>query len=454
MKESRQNSYAIGGGAFGDEGKGKFTDTIATELHNNKHPLTVYRVNGGANAGHTLEFDGKRIALHQIPCGAFIDNATVVLGKGMVLHPRDLLEEITQVKENSNNKISSSIKIDSMATLALDTHRAYEGVLKKFQTGSSGATGRGISPAYADIILRQPVCMRDLQRQDWEKFGQHYDLYSKQISGLGEDITSVQVATLNGKKIKVGTKDEFINRLKEDREQLLPFIEDIYDYVRTTWSNEKNAYVFEMAQAIGLDSRWGFYPDVTASDTTFNAITASTEAIVDFREIEHRISTIKATYMSSVGRRVLPTAMIGKDEELANKIREDAREYGATTKRPRDIAFLDIPALEFYQRVSGGNEIAITHMDIVYPDTPIKICTGYEIDGKSVNYRPDQEYLDKVTPKYIELSTWDQKRISLATTLGEISSEAKDYIEFISRNLNCPVTMISNGPRREQIIRI
>lgn len=453
MKESRQNSYAVGGGAFGDEGKGKFTDTIASEFNKDKHPLVVYRVNGGANAGHTLVFDGKRIALHQIPCGAFTDNTSVVLGKGMVLHPRDLLEEIAKVKENSNNKIPSSIKIDSMAALALDTHRAYEGVLKKFQTGSSGATGRGISPAYSDIILRQPVLMRDLERQDWEKFGQHYDLYQKQISGLGEDLSSIQVATLNGKQIEVGTKNQFINRLKEDREQLLPFIQDVHSFIRTTWNNEENAYIFEMAQAIGLDYRWGIYPDVTASDTTFNAITASTEGIVDFRDIQNRISTIKATYMSSVGRRVLPTAMIGKDEELANKIRKDASEYGATTKRPRDIAFLDIPALEFYQRVSGGNEIAITHMDIVYPNTPIKICTGYEINGKPVDYRPDQEYLDKITPIYINLPTWDQKRMSLATDFGEVPKEAKDYLEFIDRKLKCPVAMISNGPRREQIIR-
>ncbi len=449
-KNVRLNSYAIGGGAFGDEGKGKFTDTIATKLFK-KNPLVVYRVNGGANAGHTLEFNGIRIALHQIPSGVFVNGATVVLGKGMVLHPDDLLEEIKLVKEASNNKIKSIIKIDSMATLALDTHRAYEYVLKKWQTGSSGATGRGIAPAYADITLRQPLRMRDLLEKDWDKFYQHYDLYSKQIAGLNEDMSSIKVPTLNKGILKVGTKDQFISHLKESQLKLAPLIEDVYDFIKSTWNNKKYAYIFEMAQAVGLDPRYGVYPDVTASDTTFASITASTEGIVDFNIIQHRISTIKATYMSSVGSRKLPTLFTN---DLATKIRDDAKEYGATTKRPRDIAYLDIPALRFYQQVGGVNEIAITHMDIVYPNTPIKICIDYQINGKSVDYRPDQKWLDLVTPIYIKLPTWDQNKISSATTYNQIPPTAKKYLKFISQELKSPVTMISNGPRREQIIEI
>lgn len=452
MEKIRSNSYAIGGGAYGDEGKGKFTDSIATELHDKKNSIVVYRVNGGANAGHTLEFDGKRIALHQIPCGAFIDDATVILGKGMVLHPDDLLEEIKQVKEASNNNIRSSIKIDSSATLALDTHRAYESVLKRWQDGSNGATGRGISPAYSDIVLRQPLRMRDLIGENWEeKFSKHYDLYSKQIAGLGENISWIEVPTLNKGKIEVGTKDQFINRLKEARKKLAPLTEDVYDYVKKTWHDEKKAYIFEMAQAVGLDLRFGVYPDVTGSDTTFASITASTEGLVYHKDIEHRISVIKATYMSSVGSRILPTLVKG---ELADKIRNDAKEYGATTKRPRDIAYLDFPALRVFNKVSEGNEIGITHMDIVYPDTPIKVCVDYQIDKKIVDYRPDQEWLNKVTPIYNEIPTWDQNRINLATTFDELPQEAKHYLKTISKELGSPVTMISNGPRREQIIKL
>jgi adenylosuccinate synthase len=447
----RENSFAIGGGAWGDEGKGKFTDYFASQAHQEGKDVIVYRVNGGANAGHTLEFEGKRIALHQIPCGAFVDGAKVVLGGGMVIHPEDLLTEINMVKEASSNQPRSTIKIDNMAALALDTHRAYEYVLKKWQTGISGSTGRGIAPAYADITLHQPLRIRDLQRMDWQKFARHYDLFSKQISGLGEDMSLIDVETLNKGKRKVGTKDEYIGRLKDSQKQLSQYIEDSYEFIRNTWSDEKNTYIFEMAQAIGLDPRYGVYPDITASDTTCVSITAATQGLVDYRDIKRRISTLKATYCSSVGSRILPSLM---EPQLAARIREDAKEFGSTTKRPRDITYFDLPALRFYQRVGGANEIGLTHMDIVYPNTPVKICIDYQIDDKSVPYRPDQQWLDLVTPIYEELPTWDGKRASLAQIFRQLPQEAKDYVHRIESELHSPVTIIGNGPKREQVIEI
>jgi adenylosuccinate synthase len=298
--------------------------------------------------------------------------------------------------------------------------------------------------------------IRDLLNENWAKFEQHYDLYSQQIAGLGQDMASIEVATaMPGLKVKVGTKKEFIDRLKQDRKTLAPLIEDVYNFVKDTWQDEdKYAYIFEMAQAIGLDPRFGVYPDITGSDTTFTSITASTEGIVDYKQVEHRILTMKATYSSSVGVRKLPTNMIATDLKLANKIREDAREYGATTKRPRDIVFLDLPAARFYSQNGSGNEFAITHMDIVYKNTPIKICTDYQIDGKIVAYRPDQEFLNTVTPIYKEIPTWDQKQINLAKNYNEVPQEAKDYVEMIVKELGSPVTIITNGPKREQLIKV
>lgn len=448
----RRNSYAVGGAAWGDEGKGKIVDEIAIECSTQNKKIIAYRVNGGPNAGHTIEkANGERIALHQLPSAILIPNSVIILGKGMVIHPADLIREINSVKD-----LQSSIKIDKMAALALDTHRAYEGVLKSWQTGGSkGATGRGIAPAYSDIILRQPMQLRDLLNQNWDKFEQHYDLYSQQIAGLGQDMAEIEVATaIPDLKIKVGTKKEFINRLKEDRKTLAPLIEDVYDFVKETWQDEQYAYIFEMAQAIGLDPRFGVYPDITGSDTTFASITASTEGTINYEEVEHRILTMKATYSSSVGVRKLPTDMTSTDPELANKIREDAWEYGATTKRPRDIVFLDLPAARFYSQHGGGNEFAITHMDVVYPNTPIKICTDYQVNGKIVAYRPDQEFLNTVTPIYKEIPTWDQKQINLAKNYNEIPKEAKDYVDMIAKELGSPVTIITNGPKREQIIKV
>lgn len=450
----RENSIAIGGGAWGDEGKGKFTDYFASQSHQEGKDVLVYRVNGGANAGHTLEFEGKRISLHQIPCGVFIKDAKVVLGGGMVIHPDDLLTEIKMVEEASSGQPPSTIIIDNMAAFALDTHRAYEDVLKKeIDSGSSGGTGRGIAPAYADIVNRREVRMRDLIAGDWDKIARHYQFYSRQINGLGFDMGKMKVAYLNDQNDTrpVGNEKEFIDRLKNAREKLLPLTSDVYKFIKDSWVDPKTSFIFEMAQAVGLDYRYGVRPDVTASDTTFASITASTQGLVDYRDIKRRISTLKATYCSSVGSRKLPSRM---EPQLEARIREDAKEYGATTKRSRDIIYFDLPALRFYQRVGGANEIGLTHMDIVYPETPIKICIDYQIDGKSVPYRPDQEWLNKITPVYEELPTWDGTRTNLAQKFRNLPQEAKDYIHRLEAELHCPVTLIGNGPRREQVIEI
>lgn len=453
LRDIRINSTGVGGFIWGDEGKGKITDQIGTD-YAKKYPVTIYGPNGGPNAGHTVEANGVKFAFHQLPSGMFIENATVVLGKGKVVHPQDLLEEINQAKEISGNT-NPSIKIDCKAVLSLNTHRAFEQVLKTRQNGSKGSTGRGIGPAYADILLRHPLRMRDLILGRFDEFEKHYDLYNDLIKGLDKDVNmaTIEVPILGREgKTEVGTKEEFINQLKAVKEKLIPFTEDVYDYINETWKNEnKYAYVIELAQATGLDPRWGVYPDVTASDTTFPTITASTEGLINWQEIEHRISIMKATYSSSVGSRKLPTTT---PENLASKIRNDANEYGATTNRPRDIVYLDLPALRFFSKVSGANEIGITHMDIVYPDTPIKICTDYQVNGRIVNYRPDQEWLNQVTPIYQEIPTWDRELITRAEKYENIPQEAKDYLQLISKELKLPVTIITNGSKREQTINV
>jgi len=452
MKNCRKNSIAFGGGAYGDEGKGRLVDKFVCD-YAKKGPVIVYRDNGGANARHTVEFEtGERVALHQLPSGVFIKGATVVLGKGMVLHPGDLTEEIHMVQKAGRGKLFSKILIDEMAVLSLDTHRAFESVLKEWQEGSRGSTGRGISPAYADILLRHPLRMRDLFAFDQEKFRKHFRLYKAFVKGLGKELEEVGVAAL-GKDVKqcVGSEDAFIKCLKKQRKELVDHIQNVYAFVDKTWHNDKYGYVFEKGQGVGLSPDWGVYPDVTASDTTFEGIFASTEGIVEPETIAYRASVIKATYMSSVGARVLPTKM---DEELASKIREDAKEYGATTKRPRGIAYIDIPTLKYFAKVGRANCLVLTHMDIVYPKTPIKVCVRYEINGKNAPYRPDQMYLNSVKPKYIELKTWDREDVSKAKRGGDLPKNAKSYLDFISEQVGVLILAITTGPKREQGIML
>ncbi len=445
----RKNSFAFCGGAYGDEGKGKIVDEYVNALPKDSE-VVVYRDNGGANAGHTIEFGDARLALHQLPSGVVCQKATVILGKGMVLHPADLLFEIESVKKIVGEAGCGTVMIDEMAVLSLDTHRAFESVLQKWQTGH-GATGRGISPAYADVLLRHPLRARDLVSFNAEKIAGHYKLYAGLIKGLGGDLATTQVPTIDAQSVAAGNEQDFVSKLQEDAKKLAPYIQDVSQFLKTKWEDGKTPFIFEKAQAIGLDARWGVYPDITASDTTFAGILHSTEGIIDPRDIELKAGVIKATYMSSVGARVLPTMM---EETLAHRIREDAYEYGSTTKRPRGIAYIDIPTLNFFARVGDLNGLVITHMDIVYPDAPIKVCIGYTKDGKPAQYRPDQLYLNTVTPVYQEFAPWDKDAIAKATSPETLPPEARIYLDFLAKAIGQKIIMITTGPKRNQYLNL
>lgn len=448
--DMRKNSIAVEGLAFGDEGKGRIIDEICTLFNRTYKRMVVYRWNGGANAGHTVVIDDIKIALHQLPAGVLTPGATVILGKGMVLHPGDLITEIEQVARYADD-ILTRLLIDEMAVLALDTHRAFESSLKTWESGGKGSTERGISPAYADLLYRHPVRVRDLCASDWEqRLGKHYELYAALLRGLGHDLAASNVRTLanNNAELPVGTKAEFLKRLADQRHKLLPYIKNVFELVRDAWHDLDIPFVFEGAQAIGLDVRYGVYPDITASDPTFGGILASTEGLVDPADIAVRVGALKATYSSSVGVRRLPTMM---GDTLAHRIREDAHEYGATTRRPRDIAYIDLPCLKFFADVSGITHLVLTHLDIAYIDVPIKVCTHYtDPAGNTVPYRPDQEYLDTVQPHYIELPTWHGAKIAAA--LDKLPEAAKQYIAFISGALSAPPIMATTGPERDSLI--
>lgn len=449
--QTRPRSYAFCGGAFGDEGKGRIVDEYVSELARQGR-VVVYRDNGGANAGHTVTLpDGQKIALHQLPSGVFCDQATVVLGKGMVIHPNDLLLEFKEVERLRDHYPLAKIMIDEMAVLSLDTHRAFEAALKQWEEGGKGSTGRGISPAYMDVLLRHPVRMRDLAHFNQLKLEKHYRLYEALVEGLGGNLAEMAVPSLSGKDQVVGELSDFIQRLKRQAKKLKPYCSDVSGFITETWRDHNVGYVFEKAQAIGLDARWGVYPDITASDTTFEGIHAATEGVVDPLEIETKAAVIKATYMSSVGTRVLPTMM---QDEVAHRIREDAHEYGATTRRPRDIAYLDLPALRFYAQVGRINAFVLTHMDISYLDQPVKICTDYQLNGQPVAYRPDQEFLSQVIPVYTELEPWDGQALAKVTAAAQIPAAAKKFLSFMSEKLGSEIIIITTGPQRDQSIRL
>lgn len=441
MNNIRKNSYAFIGGAFGDEGKGKVVDEICSRLTKKYKKIIVYRFNGGANAGHTVIVSNKKIVLHQIPSGALIKNAIAILGKGMVIHPNDLVNEMTSLP-------SVNLIIDEMAVLSLDTHRAFEGALKKWEEGGAGSTGRGISPAYADVLLRHPLRLRDLVDRNWkESFSRHYKLYEALVKGLGEVLSECRVVNLQSGTIEVGSLNFFLERLSKDRIKIKKHVKNVYKFISASWESTL-PFIFEGAQAVGLHPYWGVYPDITASDPTFEGIKTSTEGIIDPDKIEVKALVYKATYMSSVGKRILPTKM---KEYFANRIREDANEYGATTKRPRDIYNIDLPALRFFSKIAKGTHIVLTHVDISYLDQKVKVAVSYK---NSSFYRPDQFHLNNIKPIYKNFLPWDGKKLSKVKKFEDLPQNAINYIRFISKELNLTPLIITTGPSREAVIVI
>lgn len=440
----RPNSYGFCGGNWGDEGKAKVIDQIDGEV--------FYRDNGGSNAGHTIELeDGRKIVLHHLPSGVGREKATVILAKGMVIHPKELVYEIDEARDFFGGKIAR-IKIDEEASLCLDTHRAYEGALKKRANGSKGSTGRGIGPAYVDELNRNELKMKDLLNFNEEKIRKHYRFYKDQINGLGFNIDNMEVPFLDFKEtFVVGSEDEFVDSLRKQAEILKPYIEDVHNFVEASWKNKNVMMIFEKAQAIGLDRRWGVNPDVTASNTCFDGIYASSDGIINPREIQCRIAVDKGPYASSVGSRILPSMM---DPVTAKLYRDYGHEFGATTGRPRDMVYKDLVSFGFYIRVGNINGIAMTHMDSVFEGIPVKICTEYQIDGQKVDYRPSQDFLSRVTPVYTELATWNREKVQKAKCFDDMPQEAKDFVKLVEDNTGTKVMYLTNGPRRDQVIRI
>ncbi len=450
LKGRRHNSVAVCGGVIGDEGKGRVTDELTARFLKRNKRAIHYRDNGGSNAGHTVEIGKIKLALHQLGSGVFIKNCMVVLGKGMVIHPIDLVEEIEQVKKISKGKVAADLVIDEMAGLCLDTHRAFEYAIRWSTKGYAASTGRGISQAYADVIYRHPLRMRDLARTNWKKpFTNHYQFYQKLIKGLGLEMKEIEVSRLGRESQKVGNLSTFILRLDQKRRKIKCFIKPCHQLISRAWAG-KIPFVFEKAQGLGLNKDWGVYPDCTVSDCTYEGIRSSTEGIVDSNKIAIKAAVIKATYTSSVGSRVLPSHMY---EKLAERIREDANEYGVTTGRPRDIHYLDLPLISYLMKIGQVEYLVPTHMDIVYPNKPVKVCVDYVKNGKSVDYRPDQEYLLGVKPKFIELPTWDKKELQGAEKPQDLPKQALQFLAFLKQTLGVEILMATVGPKRHQTIK-
>lgn len=417
--------WVILGAQWGDEGKGKIVDLLSEDAD------IVVRYQGGANAGHTVSFDGKTYVLHLLPSGIFHPNVVCVIGNGVVLDPIALIEEIEMVK-SAGVDVSGRLFISHRAHLIMPYHKLLD---KLYEQGDDkiGTTGKGIGPSYVDKYARVGIRVVDLLDRDvfCKKLRKNIELKNEIIEKIyGETKFDVEKII-----------DEYIEFDKKIDE----YVTDTAVYLNRAIKDGKKI-LLEGAQGALLDIDHGTYPYVTSSSPTAGG--ASTGSGIPPTKINGVIGVIKA-YTTRVGEGPFPTEL---KDELGDHIREKGHEYGATTGRPRRCGWLDIVSLNYTIMINGIEKLALTKLDVLDELDEIKICVAYELKGKKLkNFPTDSETLSKVEPVYESFKGWKTKTSDLKS-YSDLPSEAREYIEAIEKLTGVEVSIISVGADRNQTI--
>lgn len=459
MHKPRKNTAAVVGVEFGDEGKGRLIDNKIQDFLSKKDVNKVYviRFAGGSNAGHTIQSGNVKLGLHQLPSSVMQANTIGVMDRGMVIHPEDVISEILFV-EDVFGKVRSKLIISSDAILCTDLERAEE-VLNRLKSGKAkGGTGRGISPSYAHHYDRLGLHIYDLMSSKWKNLlSTRYDLYRKEFNQFNLNIAQVDVPDFYKTKKrntpiirKVGSKRKFMERLEKTRKEIIKrdLVKDTYELHKIIDGDTTAAILFEGAQGLGIHPWLGKRPDVTSSDTSVYGVASST-AYWRQEDINERYGVFKATYTSCVGALIPPT----KTENNWSKwVREAAHEYGTTTKRPRDILYLDMSFLAYNCRMAGINSLVATHLDIARKGENIKVCTHYSKKGKKINYQPNLRYLENAKPVYISLPGWDGGEVAKVKKAKDLPKNSLKFLQFVEKEVGLPIKITTTGPSRENII--
>uniref|UniRef100_A0A7C4U3P9 Adenylosuccinate synthetase n=1 Tax=Caldisericum exile TaxID=693075 RepID=A0A7C4U3P9_9BACT len=416
------------GAQWGDEGKGKIVDFLSQRAD------VVVRFNGGANAGHTVLFNGKELRLHQIPSGV-LNGATSILGNGMVIDPVELVDELKML---SSVGIEPVIFISDRASVVMPYHKEIDRIKGK----GIGTTGKGIGPAYEDKIGRNNLRICDIIHQNaGEIISQFID--EKRDYLIFEGV-------MRDDKFE-SYKEKIVAQYTAIGKQIAGFVTNTSLLLNKFLREGKNV-LFEGAQGVLLDIDFGTYPFVTSSNTIAQGALIGTG--VSPSSINRIIGVTKA-YTTRVGEGPFPTEIKGSNAEM---LRKRGKEYGATTGRPRRVGYLDLFALKYAVEVSGIRELAITKIDILSTITDLKVAVSYELDRKRLDYPPANAYdLQRVVPVYetlepvehIEKSEWEKLK---GHTKDNLPSFIRTYISFIEEFTGVPVTILSYGPERSDTI--
>jgi len=422
----KRHCVVVVGAQWGDEGKGKIVDVLAESAD------LVVRYQGGANAGHTVVKGTDEFILHQIPSGILHARARCLIGNGVVLDPETLLHEVEEL-EKRGVAVAGRLLVSERAHLVLPYHKLMDRAAERHQ--KIGTTGRGIGPAYEDKYGRRGVRVEDLR-----------DL--ARARALVEDgVTRAnRWLELLGDEERASAADHhaLLARLAP---RLLPLATDVG---KVAWDALQHGQrvLLEGAQGALLDVDHGTYPFVTSSNTTAGG--AAVGAGIGPTAIDAVLGVVKA-YTTRVGNGPLPTEAEGEDEE---KLRTMGDEFGATTGRPRRCGWFDAVVARYAVRVNGLTDLAVTKLDVLDTIPSIPICVGYELDGRPLDDMPSGTLtLGRVKPVYEVLEGWCRPT-SGARRLADLPSPARAYLDRIEDLLHTPITYVSVGSRRDQIIGV
>lgn len=419
---------AIVGANWGDEGKGKITDMFASKAD------VVVRFQGGANAGHTIINDYGKFALHLLPSGVCHPEITNIIGNGVALDIPKLVKEINDVTSKGVPQpkllVSDRAQIMMPYHVLLDTYEEERLADRQF-----GSTKSGIAPFYSDKYAKIGFQVCDL-------------FYPDELKTKLANVCEVKNLLLEHVYHKpLLDVDELFNTLMEYKDMIEPYVADTGAFIRQAIKDGKEILLEGQLGSL-KDPDFGIYPMVTSSSTLagYGAVGAGIPA----HEIKDIITVTKA-YSSAVGAGEFVSEIFGEEADKMRNHGGDAGEYGATTGRPRRMGWFDCIATRYGVEVQGATQVCLTALDCLDYLDEIKICTGYEIDGKIVKDFPNTHMLKKAKP-ILETLPGFKCNIRGIKEFDKLPKEAQDYVLFIEKEIGKPITMVSNGPKRDEII--
>ncbi len=416
------------GTQWGDEGKGKFTDLVASET------AMVVRYQGGHNAGHTLVVDGESFALQLVPSGVLYEHVTPVIGNGVVVDPRVLLAEMDMLE--SRGVSTGRLRVSGNAHLIFPYHQELDALHERhLGKNKIGTTKRGIGPAYADRSMRVGLRVQDLLDEK---------IFRQKLDAALEHHNRVLTRVFNRLPVDGDAiADEYLGTCAP---RLSPLIADAVSLLHDQLE-AGNHVLLEGAQATFLDLDHGTYPFVTSSNPVAGG--ACTGAGIGPRHIDRVIGIAKA-YVTRVGAGPFPTEL---SDEVGDHLVDVGHEYGTNTGRRRRPGWLDAVMLRYAARVNSLSELAITKLDVLDGLDTIKVCVAYESDGERFDQLPyHQTVLHHAEPVYVELPGWKQD-LSGVRSREDLPAEAEAYLTLVEDQVGVPIGMVGVGPGRDQVLQ-